>query len=44
METNPKQMEDYRREKLFGFFTGEVIKQTKGKANSKLFNELLKKS
>jgi len=42
---NPKQMEDYRKgkERLFGFFVGEVMKQTKGKANPKLVNELLKK-
>jgi aspartyl-tRNA(Asn)/glutamyl-tRNA(Gln) amidotransferase subunit B len=42
---NPKQVEDYRKgkEKLLGFFVGEVMKQTKGKANPKLVNELLKK-
>ncbi len=45
MEGNPKQVEDYRKgkEKLFGFFVGEVMKQTKGKANPKLVNELLRK-
>jgi aspartyl-tRNA(Asn)/glutamyl-tRNA(Gln) amidotransferase subunit B len=45
MEANPKQVEDYRkgREKIFGFFVGEVMKQTKGKANPKMVNELLKK-
>ena len=45
MEANPKQVEDYRKgkEKIFGFFVGEVMKQTKGKANPKLVNELLKK-
>jgi aspartyl-tRNA(Asn)/glutamyl-tRNA(Gln) amidotransferase subunit B len=44
MQANPKQVEDYRngKEKLFGFFVGEVMKQTKGKANPKLVNELLK--
>ena len=44
MEANPKQVEDYRKgkEKLFGFFVGEVMKQTKGKANPQLVNELLK--
>jgi aspartyl-tRNA(Asn)/glutamyl-tRNA(Gln) amidotransferase subunit B len=42
---NPKQVEEYRKgkEKLFGFFVGEVMKQTKGKANPKLVNELLRK-
>jgi aspartyl-tRNA(Asn)/glutamyl-tRNA(Gln) amidotransferase subunit B len=45
IEGNPKQVEDYRKgkEKLFGFFVGEVMKQTKGKANPKLVNDLLKK-
>jgi aspartyl-tRNA(Asn)/glutamyl-tRNA(Gln) amidotransferase subunit B len=45
MESNPKQVEDYRKgkEKLFGFFVGEVMKQTQGKANPKLVNDLLKK-
>jgi aspartyl-tRNA(Asn)/glutamyl-tRNA(Gln) amidotransferase subunit B len=44
MQANPKQVEDYRKgkEKLFGFFVGEVMKQTKGKANPQLVNELLK--
>jgi aspartyl-tRNA(Asn)/glutamyl-tRNA(Gln) amidotransferase subunit B len=45
MASNPNQVEDYRKgkEKLFGFFVGEVMKQTKGKANPKLVNDLLKK-
>jgi aspartyl-tRNA(Asn)/glutamyl-tRNA(Gln) amidotransferase subunit B len=45
MEANPKLVEDYRKgkEKLFGFFVGEVMKETKGKANPKLLNELLGK-
>ncbi len=44
MQANPKLVEDYRKgkEKLFGFFVGEVMKETKGKANPKLVNELLK--
>ena len=44
MEANPKQVEDYRKgkEKLFGFFVGEVMKQTQGKANPQRVNELLK--
>jgi aspartyl-tRNA(Asn)/glutamyl-tRNA(Gln) amidotransferase subunit B len=42
---NPKQVEDFLKgkEKLFGFFVGEVMKQTKGKANPKLVNEILRK-
>jgi len=45
IEANRKQAEDYRngKEKLFGFFVGEVMKQTKGKANPKLVNEMLRK-
>jgi aspartyl-tRNA(Asn)/glutamyl-tRNA(Gln) amidotransferase subunit B len=44
MEANPKLVEDYRKgkDKLFGFFVGEVMKATKGKANPKLLNELLR--
>jgi len=45
MEANPKLVEDYRKgkEKLFGFFVGEVMRQTRGKANPKMLNELLQK-
>jgi len=45
IEANPRQVDDYRKgkEKIFGFFVGEVMKQTRGKANPKLVNELLKK-
>ncbi len=44
LQSNPKLVEDYRKgkEKLFGFFVGEVMKETRGKANPKLVNELLK--
>ena len=44
IQRNPKLVDDYRKgkEKLFGFFVGEVMKETKGKANPKLLNELLK--
>ena len=28
--------------KLFGFFVGQVMKETKGKANPKIVNEILK--
>jgi aspartyl-tRNA(Asn)/glutamyl-tRNA(Gln) amidotransferase subunit B len=43
--SHPKEVEDYRKgkERLFGFFVGEVMKETKGKANPKLVNELLRK-
>jgi aspartyl-tRNA(Asn)/glutamyl-tRNA(Gln) amidotransferase subunit B len=41
---NPAQVEQYRagREKVIGFFVGQVMKATEGKANPKVVNELLK--
>ena len=41
---NPKQLADYRagKDKLFGFFVGQVMKGTAGKANPAQLNELLK--
>jgi len=43
--SNPAQVEQYRagKDKLFGFFVGQVMKATKGKANPKQVNELLRK-
>lgn len=43
---NPKQLEQYRagQEKLFGFFVGQVMKATQGKANPGQVNELLRKT
>ncbi|MEN6469432.1 MAG: Asp-tRNA(Asn)/Glu-tRNA(Gln) amidotransferase subunit GatB [Smithella sp.] len=45
IEANPNQLKDYRggKEKLFGFFVGQVMKATQGKANPQLVNDLLKK-
>jgi aspartyl-tRNA(Asn)/glutamyl-tRNA(Gln) amidotransferase subunit B len=42
---NPDQLAQYRagKEKVFGFFVGQVMKATQGKANPKLINVLLKK-
>ena len=42
---NPKQLEQYRggRDKVFGFFVGQVMKATQGKANPQMINDLLKK-
>ncbi|OPY58328.1 MAG: Aspartyl/glutamyl-tRNA(Asn/Gln) amidotransferase subunit B [Syntrophorhabdaceae bacterium PtaU1.Bin034] len=39
----PKEVADYRggKEKLLGFFVGQVMKETKGKANPKLLNRIL---
>jgi aspartyl-tRNA(Asn)/glutamyl-tRNA(Gln) amidotransferase subunit B len=41
---NPAQLADYRsgKDKLFGFFVGQVMKATGGKANPAQLNELLK--
>jgi aspartyl-tRNA(Asn)/glutamyl-tRNA(Gln) amidotransferase subunit B len=41
---NPQQVEDYRggKEGLLGFFVGRVMKETEGRANPKLVNELLR--
>ncbi|GAA0154089.1 ligase [Lithospermum erythrorhizon] len=40
---NPKQLEQYRggKTKLQGFFAGQVMKESKGKANPKLLNQIL---
>jgi aspartyl-tRNA(Asn)/glutamyl-tRNA(Gln) amidotransferase subunit B len=42
---NPKQLEQYRagKEKLLGFFVGQVMKASKGKANPGQVNEILKR-
>jgi aspartyl-tRNA(Asn)/glutamyl-tRNA(Gln) amidotransferase subunit B len=44
MAANPLQLADYRagKDKLFGFFVGQVMKATQGKANPSRLNELLK--
>jgi aspartyl-tRNA(Asn)/glutamyl-tRNA(Gln) amidotransferase subunit B len=45
MAANPGQLADYRsgKDKLFGFFVGQVMKVTGGKANPAQVNDLLKK-
>jgi aspartyl-tRNA(Asn)/glutamyl-tRNA(Gln) amidotransferase subunit B len=45
MAKNPGQLADYRsgKDKLFGFFVGQVMKATGGKANPGQVNDLLKK-
>jgi len=44
MAANPKQLAEYRsgKDKLFGFFVGQVMKATEGKANPAQLNQLLK--
>ena len=45
LAANPQQVEQYRagKEKLLGFFVGQVMKATRGKANPAQLNELLRK-
>jgi aspartyl-tRNA(Asn)/glutamyl-tRNA(Gln) amidotransferase subunit B len=45
MAANPQQLQEYRsgKDKLFGFFVGQVMKITGGKANPAQVNELLKR-
>ncbi|MBR2526432.1 Asp-tRNA(Asn)/Glu-tRNA(Gln) amidotransferase subunit GatB [bacterium] len=44
IDANPAQVEAYRggKDKLFGFFVGQVMKETKGRANPQSVNEILK--
>lgn len=44
IQNNPAQLEQYRagKEKLLGFFVGQVMKETQGKANPQQVNDLLK--
>jgi aspartyl-tRNA(Asn)/glutamyl-tRNA(Gln) amidotransferase subunit B len=44
LENNPKQIQEYKngKVKIIGFFVGQVMKQTKGRANPKMVNQILK--
>jgi aspartyl-tRNA(Asn)/glutamyl-tRNA(Gln) amidotransferase subunit B len=44
IDANPKNLADYRagKDKLFGFFVGQVMKESKGSANPEMINSLLK--
>jgi aspartyl-tRNA(Asn)/glutamyl-tRNA(Gln) amidotransferase subunit B len=44
--SNPKQVEQFRagKDAVFGFFVGQVMKSSGGKANAKIVNELLKET
>jgi aspartyl-tRNA(Asn)/glutamyl-tRNA(Gln) amidotransferase subunit B len=44
LKASPKQLAEYRngKEKLFGFFVGQAMKETKGQANPEMLNNLLK--
>ena len=45
IDSSPREVEEYRagKEKVFGFFVGQVMKESMGKANPKLVNDILKK-
>jgi aspartyl-tRNA(Asn)/glutamyl-tRNA(Gln) amidotransferase subunit B len=45
LSENPKEVELFRagKDKLLGFFVGQVMRKTKGKANPQLVNEILRK-
>ncbi len=45
LKANPAQVEQYKagKDKLIGFFVGQVMQKTKGKANPAVVNELLRK-
>ena len=44
LDENPEQVEEYRqgKEKILGFFVGQIMKMSKGKANPQLVNKTLK--
>jgi len=44
IESNPEQVAAYKggKDKLFGFFVGQAMKETKGRANPAMLNKLLK--
>ena len=43
LDANPTQVEEYKqgKQKVLGFFVGQIMKQTKGKANPQLVNKTL---
>ncbi len=44
VSNNPEQVAAYKagKDKLFGFFVGQIMKETKGRANPQILNKLLK--
>jgi aspartyl-tRNA(Asn)/glutamyl-tRNA(Gln) amidotransferase subunit B len=44
LKNNEDKVEQYKagKDKLFGFFVGEAMKNTQGKGNPKLINDILK--
>ena len=45
LENNPAQVEEFKggKQKVLGFFVGQIMKATQGKANPKMVNELLRR-
>ena len=45
LTANPKQIKQYKagKEQLFGYFVGQTMKATEGKANPQIVNDILKK-
>lgn len=45
LAANPKEVEEFKggKEKLLGFFVGQVMKESKGKANPAMVNEMIRK-
>jgi aspartyl-tRNA(Asn)/glutamyl-tRNA(Gln) amidotransferase subunit B len=45
LNENPEQVNEYKsgKEQILGFFVGQVMKSSKGQANPKLVNEMLRK-
>jgi aspartyl-tRNA(Asn)/glutamyl-tRNA(Gln) amidotransferase subunit B len=44
LDSRPNEVKEYieGKEKVFGFFIGQIMKETKGKANPKIVNEILR--
>ena len=44
IQSNPQQLSQYKagKDRLFGFFVGQVMKASEGKANPKQVNDILK--
>ena len=45
LEKHPKEVQDYKngKDKLMGFFVGQIMRETQGKANPKALNQILNK-
>jgi aspartyl-tRNA(Asn)/glutamyl-tRNA(Gln) amidotransferase subunit B len=45
IDKHPKEVSDYRggKEKVIGFFVGQIMKETRGKANPQMVNDILKR-